>query len=914
MPNYSSEEIQAVTDSLTRSTVRHSYDTLGVRRTDITFSDIQESAAGVFLLHYKAPFYLTYLAGKRALEVYGSIQQVAAELKQAIGVLRTRSVPVRDVSALVDAKVALQELERAVGKKAADVTKLSAYARFDSSVNRFLAAVGDNIKSNGSIVQTPEEARGQLVGLQETLHDKVSEFFRRSELLANSIADYNNIGLAQLLSTTVVTNSRKLISERAEQLGGMTEYERLGVLRSTVLDVLATKAAVRGLATFPVLEDVKTVAGTAVAFADSTRLATPASIRVTLTGLLSLEPGVDEPSSTNILYVSVDGGAQSKVFLPASSYPKVDGVIAEPFTVSDGQDAFEVLVDGTNTVPVTLTHGSPSSSVSSWQVTSDITAALTPYGFKATRFFSPVMYDGSVYTTTDITVTTIYPVSGFFPPGSVNIGDEVDFYAGPNAGETRDVYGVITDIDGNITAIEVPTITLVSVPQPVLPTDPVDLIRYGSALRRVRIEPVDRLASVTGRRSIQVKLPTTAARAAANSIGFFSEVGGVGTPTTPETFTDYVTRNSLLVTGSLVQKTVFTGNVTTDTGSAFNLLGDTAGLSAGMSMVVPSGPNTGRYYIESVSTGSFKVRQPLPFSSDEFTQGVLLESVAIGFDDYILSSRNKGLNSSISFNGPTADGGNTGALPTAYSTTRYLKLSGGVRNVLEGDYIKFFSTDAANPSLVTRIEQVFSDGVVLLDTAMPQDASWSLVSTTLPFARISSGKVADYGALSTALRAQLSLSDANPARYFQDLGRLLNPLRVNTNPTSSDIGSAENRIDELLALLAPMSDAINAYQPEHVHEVDELIRAFSEKGADRAIDVLLSCQFRAFFGLTQEQMTYAGAFQSAVRDVAQNDLVVEKTNRVLSSRMVSSTESPDYETSSDDLDTSPQVDPPVEID
>jgi len=206
--------------------------------------------------------------------------------------------------------------------------------------------------------------------------------------------------------------------------------------------------------------------------------------------------------------------------------------------------------------------------------------------------------------------------------------------------------------------------------------------------------------------------------------------------------------------------------------------------------------------------------------------------------------------------------------------------------------------------------------VVKLNDFLPMNLTYSFTSNTLPFARLVLGHVNDFDVFSAALKGALSLSDANTERYFTDLNRFINPLRVNLNPTDSEIGAAEQRVNDLLAITAPIANAISAYTPAVVTEMDHLVKTFKEKGADRATDILLECRLSTFFGLSQDETSYSGHLQAAIRDVARLDLPVHKTNRLSRSlsQLKSSADSIDYEYSTADMDTTPLIDPPVEGD
>ena len=901
--DYTSDEIQAVVDQLVRSSIRRPYDTLGTRRTDVTFSDFQEAASGVFLLYPKSPFYLAFLAGKRLQETVDSLGSAGSDLLGSLRSLRKRSLPIRDVSSLINAKVALFELEGSVSgtKRPKDVTKVAAYSRFNSNIDRFLKQTGSNIKQNGQIVPTPEEARGLLPEQVTALKTTLTEVVRRTGYLKETLNDYHRIDLPKLLAQGVISRARVLLSARAEQLSKMTERERLTVLRETVLELLGIKTTVNKFSTLPNLTTNSGATGMLVPFADPTRPAIPASVEVPAQGLLALVPGINAATSTNQLDLWVNGAPiggppSSTVYLVPSLNPRIDGLISGPFTIVASQnDALVALVDGTTTVTVPLTAGVRTAT----QVASDITAALTPSGFKGEAYFSPLNYDGIVKTNPANEVSMLI---GMFPV-TVHVGDEIDIYYGPDATTTRVVLSVASP-------------SSFTVDGPPLTTSSENRIQLGGA-RRVRITAVSRLDAVVNKRNIQLQDTSTVNRNTGIALGMFGTIYTRGRGTDVAPITKYISENTTLVDAQVRQSTIFTGTAATDPSNASLLIfTDTTGFAADMTVTVPSGANAGSYVIDSVTSSTgVKLRAAIPFYRSNFGQGVSL-SVTVGFDHYVVRSKNLGSNSQLAIRAPKENGQYTEILGPVAGTTTYVTFPGASKQASEGDLVDFYVSSTSQPSQTYTVTRVFTDDVLQLNGSISLGQNWSLNDTTLPYARLSVGHVTDFEVLSASLSSVLTRQETHVDHYFTELSRLINPLLHNENPTDYDIRSAEVYVGNLLILASDITTAIQAYQPTPVPELSQLIRTYQEKGADRAIDVLLEGRFSDFFNLNQEETSYAGNLQKAMRAVAQNDLPVHKTNRLAarSSPLKSSSPSTNYEYDSSDLDTTPSVDPPTDID
>ncbi len=140
---FTDDEIQTAVENLVRATIRRPYDTLGVRRTDVSFSDTQEAASGVFLLYPKSPFYCIYLGAQRALEAVASEAAGIELLLAAIKAVSRHVLPITDITPIFNAQAALSELGSAVSQRTtgfADITAVPAYQRFSDNVNRFLSS------------------------------------------------------------------------------------------------------------------------------------------------------------------------------------------------------------------------------------------------------------------------------------------------------------------------------------------------------------------------------------------------------------------------------------------------------------------------------------------------------------------------------------------------------------------------------------------------------------------------------------------------------------------------------------------------------------------------------------------------------------------------------------------------------
>ena len=294
---YSDDEITASVEQLVRSTIRRPYDTLGVRRTDVSFTDIQEAAAGVFLLYSRAPFYCVFLGSLNTLErVISESSSTLSELERAVLACGRRVLPIDDLTPLFNARAALRELAGAAASRTAsfkDITKVPAYQRYSDNTDRFLNTSGQAVKEAGDVVDTPQGARTKISVLVTALKDRHQDLVLTVAQLAKSVENFNELNLSALVAASVIQNATTLVGSHADALALLTPDARLEQIRQTVLDVIAARSVVKQFGSFGGVADIHTVTGTGAAYADADHPAIPAQVTASIKGSYNIAPGVN---------------------------------------------------------------------------------------------------------------------------------------------------------------------------------------------------------------------------------------------------------------------------------------------------------------------------------------------------------------------------------------------------------------------------------------------------------------------------------------------------------------------------------------------------------------------------------------------------------------------------------------------
>lgn len=530
-----------------------------------------------------------------------------------------------------------------------------------------------------------------------------------------------------------------------------------------------------------------------------------------------------------------------------------------------------------------------------------------PEGLSAEAFFSPLKYSGLVDIPEGQGGAWMMPV-GAADPVALNLqaGDLVVVEQGDNQ-------GLFTVVSAS------PEGFLVSEPSVLQPGASVEV---GPPTRGLRLRLNNPGAQLEARTTLEVRAPGSIAEEGARTLGFYPGVVVRAEPT------------PLVQLAPVLQLQLPRGVVTTervsppgleDPGEVTTSLSDPFLLTwADDAVELPgeeydeveilAGPNKGFYQVAGPGSApnQVRLRQLLPQTlalGQALTLSARYHQVALA-----IGSKVEGLESHVGLTGPGLPAllGVTEA--TAEGASPWFQLPAMPRGLQPGDVLELLDGDYQVPVVTAVLEAVETDTKrVRLDQALSR-GSWAFGdSLPLPYGRLRVGKRQGYEILCEALGTWLGGPSAL-ANYPARLNQAMNPLLTSERPSPLALGQAASVLDELTTGLEALGEALRAYaaSTEPVPAVDALLTAFREKGSDRAIDLLVGAQFQAFFALTEDGASYAGAFQAAVRDVAREDLPVRRVNRpeAVQSQLVASAQSEDFEFSSSDLQEGAQPDPP----
>jgi len=322
---YSEDEIRTAVSSVMRTTVRRQIDSLGARKLSVTYSDMQEAAAGMFILDQTAAFYVIYLAAQRLLTLVETEAALVSTLIQAANAAGRDVLPIENTAPLYNARSAIFDLEKAVSVRTQglkDITALPAYVRFEANISKFLSEYGGSVKQDGQIVDTPRGAKNYLRANLPVLQAAYTDIATRAGYVLKALEDYSALSLPVQVGGSVINKSRELVTRITTSLEAASPGARQELMRDAVLGLLTAKSAVKGVGTFTVPDAFYDVEGTATPYSDTNHLAEPAKLVADIYAPYNVASG-------DSLDIAVDGASPVTIGLSTAVYPRAEGLTTD---------------------------------------------------------------------------------------------------------------------------------------------------------------------------------------------------------------------------------------------------------------------------------------------------------------------------------------------------------------------------------------------------------------------------------------------------------------------------------------------------------------------------------------------------------------------------------------------------------
>ena len=545
MSNYTSEEVKAAVEKIVLSTVTHPTGVMGNRDTNTSFNEIQEAAAGVFVLYYNAPFYVVMLGCSRLLDAVQVQSETIISLLEAVNTTGKYTTPVEDISPLANALSALNNLNSAVSARAKgfqDIEQVPAYRAYASSVNQFLLANGGNIKGVGAdgvpgVTDTPQGARAQIPSLITSLQSQHQELIRRATLLANAIEDFGSMQLPQVAAQGVLSRSGDVLRGHYDELSSLSPESRLLKLRSIVLDLLTQQPLVLKYGAALAPSEYIATEKLARAYSDATHLASPAVAQATKYSPYPIT------AANQMLQLTMDGGVPFEYPMPLGAIATIEGTVSEPFVINSSNDQIHIAFGPPNalvTYAITLATGTRSAQ----QISGDINTVISATTLRCEPVFLPLQYSAPMNTTSLGGNHARFTVLGGSLTGlGITVGGLILILSGPDAAlnyawiiTAVDVGGQYIDADGGA---------------PITPTSGVD-VKVGPVDQAVRLIDTAEDSSLAQRRIVYLPDTSGVGALAVTTLGWFPGIQSQSLPVHAKGLVDNINKSTSLFGASVV--------------------------------------------------------------------------------------------------------------------------------------------------------------------------------------------------------------------------------------------------------------------------------------------------------------------------------------------------------------------------
>jgi hypothetical protein len=1025
--SYTNEEVTAAVEQIVRSSIRREYGALGNRRTDLTFGDLQDAAAGVFTLKLKAPLYVVRLAVERLIKRLETSLEAVSNFIGVVEGTGRHVTPVDSLSPLANARSALSAMSLAVEARTSPLARVEdnpAYQRFITNTQRFLDESSKNIRSGGELVRTPEEARAMLGTSFTEVQQEYEEVIRLAGLLASAMEDYESMSLPATLSSNVISNSRNLLSARYEALAALTPQDRLSELRDTTLEILTARATIKGFGSFAGPTLFYIIDGSAVPFADATHPAAPARLTADYNGPYPITDTEYE------LHIEVEGDSLT-IPIQGSFIAKLETVITAPYDVTAANDELRITLDNYPSVGSSTTWDVPitnSGSLPIWTLVSDINTVVDPTTnpLIAEPYLQPRKWVGTVDITVggtaDVQLTATNPSLDFTDldgaglaietgdliiirdsaspndeyildvvlvtssvldcgwdhpgmPTYPDLGVEVEIGGGLalrlRITQEADDNGFVGAVDYQLQALEDRVAILIPATNSVSEDDQYDTATTFGLFPRMEVRSAPTSAKNVAESMNKSVLNNTYSGGVATprvNVGYylnaFAYVGGGRT--NPLDFTQVIctkfrgignvtggTSVTFIVAGAASAGAVVgdvavlrTSSTTSDVNAwgLITLVDDTqiqvasmsSSITADTGIEVEVGPdltslgfdgtvrvegttgNEGSYQVTAVGAIPCELTIDNTMTFPNGTGNAPVEfDVQVGKYRVYFESADTSLDSLIAMDsaGSAFSRFFSSSPMEAPGYTPYIQLPEWPAGIEEGDFFETYTTLVGKPASVD-IVQSLEKSSLLIELSDPFAVNYGPIVMTagspLPFARIRRHGFDTYNTLKRDLDGWLAVND--PDLFFRGLRTRINPLAANKKPTAAQVGAAVTSLEGLYTALQVLGVYLLDYEADVVPEVDTLIQSFQEKGADRAVDLLLEARFSDFFGLDQDEVSYAGTMQKSIRTVSREDLPVRKDNRnsgtQVDENILATYDDKDFEFAADEVDNDIDIDLP----
>lgn len=525
---YSRDEIESVVDQVLKSGLSRENTALGTRHTESTFADFQQAVAQLFVHQIKAPYHFLNQGRKLLQEQVSTEIEILNELLTAVMATQKQIEPITDMSPIVQARTAVQELSSALllRKKApTTIDKIPSYIRFKKNIETFIQGPSQQLKGvdekgAAAVLPTPQEAKKSIPTLIRSLEAAHTETKRRVALLVNAPAELSSLQLPVTLAKKAVGNVGTMLKAREDDWKIKTPELRRQDLKQTTLELLVAKTVVSQYAGYSAPSEIHPIEGDGGPYADESKPANPATVDGDKSG-----PFVITSANNQLEILTENMTVPEYISLNTCLYPSMDGSLLEPFTIPGTPCYFMLRVTNqqiTSSIAVDLSAEIGVGSYDAVTFKAALNPILSPYNLQITSALSALKYAGATYEIisqvfdTPYWVLVIRCVGADFTQQQVLVDDVVLMTTAISAGfeDIEHTDWVVTQVapGGNVDRLEIKRAMAVPVALAGLPSSPAapHSINIQIATRfKLRIEPISVDTAISSRMILEVPVDST---------------------------------------------------------------------------------------------------------------------------------------------------------------------------------------------------------------------------------------------------------------------------------------------------------------------------------------------------------------------------------------------------------------------
>lgn len=525
---YSRSEIEGVVGQVLKSNLNRESTALGTRHTESTFADFQQSVAQLFVHQIKAPYHFLNQGRKLLQEKVSAELEILNELLLAISATQSQIEPISDISPIVQARAAAQELSSALllRKQApTSVDKIPSYVRFKKNIDTFIQGPSQQLKGvddkgTPTILPTPQEAKKSIPVLIRALEEAHTEVKRRVGLLVNAPTELSSLKLPSTLAKKTVGNVTTLLKQREDSWKNKTAEDRRQDLKQTTLELLVAKTIVGQYAGYSAPSEIHPIEGAGGPYADESKPANPATLVGDKSGPFLIT------GDNNILEILTENmSVPEYISLNTCLYPTMDGSLLEPFTIPGTPCYFMLKVriqQVTTNIAVDLSSEIGVGSYDAATFKAALNPYLAPYNLQVTSALSALKYAGATYEIISQSYSppfwtiTIRCVGANFTQQQVLVDDIVLMTTATSVGfdDLEHTDWQVTQVapGGNVDRLEIKRAMAVPGGLSGLPSSPAapHIINLQIATRfKLKIEPIDINEAISKRMYLEVPVDST---------------------------------------------------------------------------------------------------------------------------------------------------------------------------------------------------------------------------------------------------------------------------------------------------------------------------------------------------------------------------------------------------------------------